>query len=196
MQFQSPLAWPAGWQRTPSAQRKDDQFRTGQSGAVERIAGELAKLKATDVVVTVAAALRKSDGRPYHEAMTERAIDPGVAVYFKLKGKDVVMARDGHPTILANLMSIAHTLEHMRGLERHGGSAMLERAFTGFLALPAPDHWTRVLGVAAEASIDDIQAAFRFKAMAAHPDKPGGSHHDMARLTKARDEALKGRTIG
>jgi hypothetical protein len=32
---------------------------------------------------------------------------------------------------------------HLRGLERHGGASMMERAFTGFAALPPPQEAQR-----------------------------------------------------
>ena len=50
-----------------------------------------------------------------------------------------------------SLAAIAATLDAMRAIERHGGARVLERAFTGFTAVPAPDarkHWREVFGFA------------------------------------------------
>jgi DnaJ-class molecular chaperone len=77
----------------------------------------------------------------------------------------------------------------MRQLERHGGGAIMDRAFTGFVALPAPKSCWETLGVMEGASRDEINRAYRVKAKEAHPDN-GGSNNAMAELNKARDEAL------
>ena len=71
---------------------------------------------------------------------------------------------------------------------------MLDRAFAGFTALPAPGgkrSWREVLGFPAAASPDrdGIEIAYRSKAKAAHPDA-GGSHDAMAELNRAREDAL------
>jgi DnaJ-class molecular chaperone len=78
----------------------------------------------------------------------------------------------------------------MRGIERWGASDMMERAFSAFEALPPPrSHW-ETLGIRPGSSADAIQAAYRAKARAAHPDA-GGSDAAMAELNSARDAALK-----
>lgn len=47
-----------------------------------------------------------------------------------------------------------------------------------------------LLGVGANASADEIRAAYRTKMAQAHPDR-GGTHNEAARLTAARDRLLK-----
>jgi hypothetical protein len=73
----------------------------------------------------------------------------------------------------------------MRQLSRHGGGAMIERAFTGFVALPRPKSCWEILGV--------LQALVG-TTLIAHTDRGppdfGGSNRAMAELNKARDEAL------
>lgn len=191
MIFQNPLAWPPGWKRTPMALRTDGQFRSTFQQCVKGLSNDFRLMGITDAVISVDAPIRR-DGMIYSEAIADKLIQPGVAVYFELVTEPMAMARDAHTTILANLMSIAHTISHMRGLERHGGAAMMQRAFTGFIALPPPDHWTKILGVKPTATSDEINAAFRKLAATAHPDQPGGSANAMARLNHARDNALKG----
>jgi DnaJ-class molecular chaperone len=77
----------------------------------------------------------------------------------------------------------------MGQLERHGGGAMMDRAFAGFGALPSPKSCWEILGVSKSASLDDISRTYRSRAKEAHPDN-GGSNSVMAELNKARDEAL------
>jgi hypothetical protein len=77
------------------------------------------------------------------------------------------------------MRSAALGIEHLRGLERHGGAFMMERAFSGFTALPPPKgHWD-TLGIAPDSQAHGVERAFRRKAMTAHPDQ-GGSDDAMA----------------
>jgi curved DNA-binding protein CbpA len=62
---------------------------------------------------------------------------------------------------------------------------MIERAFTGFVALAAPKSPHDILGVSPGASEEEIDAAFRAKAKTAHSDL-GGSDAAMAELNEAR----------
>ena len=88
--------------------------------------------------------------------------DPGVAVYFQKKsGPMRVIAIDAYRRVRDNLAAIAATLEAMQAIERHGGAQILERAFTGFDALPAPKKWWDILECRQDASRDVIEANFR-----------------------------------
>ena len=71
---------------------------------------------------------------------------------------------------------------------------MVEQAFTGFVALPAPKSPWDVLGVPRGASQDEIDAAYRQRAKTAHPDA-GGSSDAMQALNEAREAALKGGSV-
>jgi hypothetical protein len=184
-----PLQWPEGWPKTPKDKRKRySQFRTAFVRARDELQRELARLGAKHVVVSSWLAVR-NDGQPYADAARRRIDDPGVAVYFELRGRPMVMARDAFETVHDNLRSIGLAIEHLRGLERHGGGTMMERAFDGFLAIAAPkDAWT-ILGVDRNATPEQIVAAHRMLAKQAHPDA-GGSDGAMAELNRARDVAL------
>lgn len=72
-----------------------------------------------------------------------------------------------------------------------GWAGILERAFTGFAALPPPKSPWEVLGIPVGSPSDVIERAFRAKAMDAHPDR-GGSHNLMSELNRAREDALRG----
>lgn len=190
-----PLFWPEGWPRTPDHRRKThSQFQTTFDRARRDLTEELRKLGAKDVVVSSWLSLRR-DGQPYSDQARRRLDDPGVAVYFTLRGRQMVMARDAYTSVHDNLRSIGLGISHLRGLERHGGGTMMERAFEGFAALPAPgtfDPWA-VLGLRPGASPDDVEKKFRDLAMKHHPDK-GGSADDFHRLQRARKAALSGAT--
>ena len=99
------------------------------------------------------------------------------------------MAVDRFDSDAANLRSIGLAIAAMRTLERHGGSAMMDRAFAGFAALPAPRSSWHVLGIEEGADEEEIERAFRTKAKECHPDR-GGSDEAMAELSSARADAL------
>jgi DnaJ domain len=119
--------------------------------------------------------------------------DPGAAVYFRRKKEQMVMAVDRFKTTAANLRSITLAISAMRTLERHGGAPMADRAFAGFVALPAPQSCWEVLGIKPGANPHEIERAYRAHAVQRHPDR-GGSNAAMAELNDARDKALNGKS--
>ena len=185
-----PLAWPPGWPRNKSHQRSRAKFSTSGRllsvmDGIQRVLLELERLgvKRDDLVISTEIPTRL-DGLP----RSDRTVaDPGVAVYWR-KGKDArCMAIDRYDRVADNLAAIAATLEAMRAIERHGGAEILNRAFTGFVALPAPEQWWQVLGVAENATGEEIDAAWRRLAARHHPDR-GGDSAQMARINAARDQ--------
>lgn len=194
-----PLAWPDGWKRTSARDRRRSLFKVTPDKARKNLQHQLELLGATPwtIVISSNVALRQ-DGQPYADMMRRSSWDdPGVAVYFELDSKRLAMARDIYLTPHENMHALGHAIEHMRGLERHGGWHMVERAFTGFAALPPPTSkrdWWDVLGVQRSASRDDILAAHRKLIASHHPDR-GGSHDAMAEINAARDAGLKERTL-
>ncbi len=94
-------------------------------------------------------------------------------------------ACDKWQDVYDNIYAIGKTIEALRGIERWGTGDMVEQAFTGFVALPAPKSPHEILGVTAGASEEEIDAAYRQKAMAVHPDR-GGSAAAMAEINEAR----------
>ena len=198
-----PLALPEGWKRMPSYQRKTATFsRQGKAltvfDGVQRVLDELQRLGVHQDDVIVSTNLQtRLDGRP--RSNQGRPGDPGVCVYWQKSAKEPMrcMAVDRYNEVQDNLAAVAATLEAMRSIERHGGAAILDRAFTGFAALPAPvagqrDWWT-VLGLQPDASVDEIRIAHRALAGKVHPDRQGGSAELMAQINAARDAGLKKR---
>jgi len=189
-----PLTWPQGWPRKKSHQRSRAKFSTSGRvlsvmDGIQRVLLELERLgvKRDDLVISTDIPTRL-DGLP----RSDRTVaDPGVAVYWR-KGKNTrCMAIDRYDRVADNLAAIAATLEAMRAIERHGGAEILDRAFTGFVALPAPEQWWQALGVAENATGEEIDAAWRRLAARHHPDR-GGDSAQMARINTARDEGLAG----
>ncbi|MDX2277659.1 MAG: J domain-containing protein [Hyphomonadaceae bacterium] len=199
-----PLSWPEGWKR--SGGYRVAAFRVGNGNsarrvdigtAVKRVLLELERMGVQDGDVIISTNIRPTlTGR----LTTESASDPGVAVYWQTRNKSMrVIAVDLYNRVADNLCAIAASLDAMRAIERHGGAVVMDRAFTGFTALPPPVErerpWWEVLGVSRDASPDEIRAAWRAGAAKFHPDKPGGSHDAVAAINAARDKALAERTL-
>lgn len=179
-----PLCWPDGWPR--ARWRKSAPFKVPATQARKELLEEIARLGGKDVIVSTDQPLNR-DGSA---TLNRRAVDTGVAVYFTRKGRSVVLACDQFDQLHDNMRAIGKTIEAMRGIERWGASDMLDRAFTGFEALPAPEQWWQVLGLVQGADRAAIDTAYRRLALQAHPDRPTGSDAAMARLNSARDAAI------
>lgn len=190
-----PLAWPPGWKRTTSG-RKDAQFINpnksyiGIADGVRRVLDELKRLGVKEDDVVISTNIRPTLGGRATEGQG-RIADPGVAVYWKTAAGQRCIAVDRYTGVAGNLGAVAATLEAMRAVERHGGAAILERAFTGFTALPAPEQAWQVLGVSSHATKEEVNAAYRRLVATAHPDREGGDADQMLRLNAARDELLE-----
>lgn len=213
-----PLAWPTGWKRTPAAKRSRAQFgkstrqyssdqqhswsrksELSVTDGTSRILSELGRLgiiDRQDVVISTNVRLRL-DGLP--RSGEREPDDPGVAVYWTdrhVKGAPRCMAIDRYDRVADNLAAIAATIEAMRAIERHGGAEILNRAFTGFTALPAPGAivtprgWREVLGFTADSRplYSEVEAAYRRLRSSTHPDK-GGSHDAFMAVQTAFDQA-------
>lgn len=189
-----PLHWPPGWQRTPDYKRTSGgKFNTTFERARAELLKELRLLGAAGVVISSWLPLRR-DGLPYADQARRALDDPGVAVYFVLRKRQMVMARDAYRTVHDNLRSIGLGIAHLRGMERHGGGQMMERAFEGFAQLAAPekfDHWA-ILGLRHDATRDDIVAKFRELSKRHHPDM-GGEASEFTKIERARAAALQER---
>lgn len=186
-----PLHWPEGWPRTPGYKRKSAAFKVPPTQARDELLRELDLLGARNIVISSDQRLNR-DGSL--SAARYQLLDPGVATYFSRKGRDVVLACDQFTELHDNVRAIGKTIEAMRGIERWGASDMLDRAFTGFAAIAAPQQWWEILQVSPSASSAEIDAAWREAMKTAHPDRPGGSDAAAARLNQARDDARAART--
>lgn len=204
-----PLAWPAGWKRTRVRTRarfvgKAGRHVPGENGsmghyaskrdltigqATQRVMDELRRfgVDAARIIISTNLQLRL-DGLP--RSGQANPLDPGVAVYWT-KGKEGqrCMAIDRYDRVADNLAAIAATLDAMRAIERHGGASILDRAFAGFKALPAPEQPWQVLGLSSHASRSDIESAYKRLASENHPDR-GGDEQRMMRINAARDALL------
>lgn len=184
-----PLQWPPGWERGKNpfqtarfgrARRTDWQGNTSRARpltvaeALLRVRQSLERMGVADDDVVISSNLSlRLDGQP-RSGQPEPG-DPGVAVYWLRKGDAQCMAIDQYDTVAGNLGAIAATLEALRAIERHGGAAILDRAFTGFAALPSPTaaDWWDVLEIRRDASPDVVLSNYRRLRAQHHPDRGG-----------------------
>jgi len=159
-----PLQWPTGRKRTEYRRREAGKFDVSFARARDNIVHEIHLLTGgrygpeAHLVISTNVALRR-DGLPL--ASQRQPDDPGVAIYFTYKKREMSFACDRWLKIEHNMQAIAKTIEALRGIDRWGTGDMLEAAFTGFLALPAPtgvseQHWSIVLGVDAHIPTGDL----------------------------------------
>ena len=195
-----PLAWPAQRPRTREADRVPGRFTSkgdkGLSRAVtvaearERVQHQLDQLRAQSPVLSTNIELRR-DGLP--RSGQGGSTDTGVALYFRLNAKPVVLACDRYTTVAANIAAIAAHLESTRAIERHGVGS-LDEAFAGFVQLPPPGArtWRTVLGFGPAGLVTRDQVRTRRVELARHhhPDA-GGSSARMAEINGAVEQALQ-----
>ena len=191
-----PLTWPPGKPRTPAKDRKFGRFGKRSPG----------RFGITDITVTQALARIKQEAGAYSPGSYYTRIDPaemifssnlrtrrdgdpasgqrepedpGVAVYFELDGKPQCIAIDTYRKVADNFAAVAAALEALRALDRHG-SGLLEAAFTGFTALPAPDQvlgWSwRTLFNYDGSSLEEARRIYRQLVRKHHPDAGGDAN--------------------
>lgn len=190
-----PLVWPAGRPRTESWKRQHGKYTSDgkpitTSVAMDRLDGEVHRLGGSGALLSTNVDTTLS-GRPRSGAATPS--DPGVCLYFTLKGKPYVMACDTFSRVEQNIAALAAHIEATRRIARLG-VATADEALQSFQALPAPDHilpatqkWWEVFGIMREAATPDtIQALYRTLAKRRVHDE-----NLMRELNVARDEALK-----
>lgn len=207
-----PLAWPEGWPRTPAAKRGRAKFFSAQTrygenrswtersdltiaAARRRLTDELDRLGARYVTLSTNVEVTR-DGTPRSDRRAPE--DPGVAVYFQLGEKPMVLACDKWDRVADNIAAIAGHIDAMRKQDRYGVGST-ERAFAGYEALPPPRSsqvekpWREVLEVssalcAALPAADVLaiaEARYRARVKLVHPDNNGGSHDAMVELNRA-----------
>jgi hypothetical protein len=196
-----PLQWPLQRPRTAAGDRKWPVFRTSREGggsrpitvavALGRLEREISLLRGHGLIVSTNLQIRR-DGYP--RSGQPEPTDPGVAVYFDLRGKPYCMPCDTYQSVGGNIAAIAAHIEATRAIERYG-VASVDEMFTGFAALPPPSYkrpWRDVLELRSRTVVDPalVEEAYRRLARERHPDH-GGSDEMMAELNAARDEARK-----
>lgn len=215
-----PLSWPIGWKRTSIPlmarfSKRDRVYSTTSPGAswscekritiavgLDRLMREVGaftkvgrqyRIDPNRVIVSTNVKV-KLDGMPYSNASEPH--DSGVAIYFALDDKNVVLACDKWNRVADNIAAIAAHLSALRGQERWGVGS-LDQAFAGYVALnekTEPTCW-ETLDISSSATENQILDAYRRMARQTHPDKEGGSSEAFTAVVRAKDIALSTREV-
>ena len=176
-------------------------LRANWSKAFEKLRYELARIKATDVVIEAGykPTQVRADGWPYSAARPEHG---QVRVSFRKGDLPMAFFFGGWTATEMNVYMIALTLERLRAVERYG-CVQSDEQYRGWAQLPpgqgkAPtvagewaskheaDRWLREFaGNLFDVSIG-LDRVYRAAAMKAHPDR-GGNADLMSKVTRARD---------
>ena len=107
-----PLYWPEGWKRTPANHRAaNNQFKGTLGKYREDLYDELGRLWAKKQIVSSNISTR-GDGKLY--ATFREPSDPGVAVYFEWRDKQMCFACDKFVTVAQNIRAITLTIGAIR----------------------------------------------------------------------------------
>jgi hypothetical protein len=188
----NPLAWPTGWPR--STELRNTPFKHhGRditiAAAIDRLERELDRLGATEPLLSSNLKLSMA-GVPYSGQGEPK--DRGVAIYFKLKGHDRVLACDRYLSCAGNIAAIANHIDALRRIERYGVGT-IEQAFAGYAALPAPDannrpQWRETLGFRHDSRVTVADINLNYRTLA---KKDPGNEHRLLDLNLAREAALR-----
>jgi hypothetical protein len=197
-----PLCWPENRPRTQAWNRERARFDMSFARARDEIVRQIELMcgkyplaqRETGLIISTNIALRR-DGLPL--ASQRQPEDPGVAVYFTYKKRPMCFACDRWQKVEDNMQAIAKTIDALRGIARWGTGDMMEAAFTGFTALPAPGKttargWREVLGFPAHAnpSAAEVEREYKQRRSKAHPDH-GGNEAEFNAVQIAYQQAMQ-----
>jgi hypothetical protein len=190
-----PLQWPDGFNRTPPNRREISKFKQSMDQAQIFLREEVGRMEGRNLIISTNIPVRK-DGGLFTDWMNRKIDDPGVAIYFKRNEQQVAMCCDTYLRIWENVYALGKTIEAMRGISRWGSKELLDRAFTGFTALPAPAgavvkrKWWEVLEVSLiNSTWEEVKASYRALVLKYHPDRFAGDSVKFQEVAQAYEEA-------
>lgn len=188
-----PLQWPEGMPRTLPHKVTYSRFDVTPDRAQRLMRQEIERMGGRNIIVSTNQRVRR-DGGIYAADLNRTPEDAGVAVYFDRDGQRVCFACDRYARLWENMRAVGKTIEAMRAIERYGSKELMDRAFTGFTALPSPDqanNWRSILGVKAgrSPSLDRLTERYRELAKRRHPDT-GGTAEEFQALQEAYRQAV------
>ena len=196
-----PLAWPFSQPRTNPLARKAAPFGKARANgygrqplsiadARQRLEHEVELASGKGLVISSNLVLNR-DGSV--RSNQREPVDPGVAVYFLLDGRPVVLPCDRWDRAADNIAAVAKHIESLRGQDRWGVGS-LAQAFAGYVALPPPSSgekparpWREVMECDECGDInhpDDLSVRYRSLAK-----RFSGDEDALRELNIARDEA-------
>jgi len=186
-----PLQWPADIERTARVIRSP--FKTTVEVSRKGILKQIKLLGGKDPVITTNIPVRQ-DGQLYATGQPAGG-ELAIAVYFTWQDKEYVVACDNYDRLQDNLRGAEKIIEAIRGIERWGNKATVERAFKGFKAeLPqyaggSNGAWWQVLQVDQNADRDTIWESCKRLRKYYHPDMPTGNKDMFVLVLEAYEQS-------
>ena len=185
--------WP--WKQRASWQRKSTPFGATFTQTLDLLESELTHLRAKDIVIQAQTEMSqiRNDGWMKSNA---RVDGPAVILTFESRGSVYSYPCDTYNHWHANLRAIALSLEALRKVDRYGVTSNSEQ-YQGFKRLAAADpaaERNAALEVLAKLSgmflsgapePETIDSAYKAAARRCHPDVPGSSPEEWAKLRAA-----------
>jgi len=190
------LDWPAGWERTPPAQRERNRsFEASIATTTEELATEMDRMDVDHWRGSIGNQHTKTDSLPRHNANPD---DPGFVLRWTDDGEQFAVACDDYSRLRDNLRTVylwVHEtrMRSQRPVKTGDAEFAAARLPSGdeeeaVVASKAPHE---VLEVAPDASDAVVKAAFRQQMKSAHPDQ-GGDAAEFERVKNAKDAMLGG----
>jgi hypothetical protein len=182
-----PLCWPNGYKR--NNKQIFSRFKTHTLKVCRDLLKIQVRLLKGENLIISTNMMTRNDGEVYSNA--KEPDDSGVAVYFKRYDAFICLVCDKYKKVWENIYAIANTIKAMRDIDRWGVSDMLDRMFTGFIAITedAGKNWPEILKVSSEATIYEIQKAFKKRLKEVHPDV-GGTTEEFLLVQNAYKSAI------
>ena len=195
----SRLDWPAGFERTPAAERERNRsFEATLGATTKELATEMDRMDVDEYRGEIGNSHTKSNGLPLHNANPD---DPGFVLRWVDDGEQFAVACDDSPRLRDNVRYVLKWVHEtrMRGQrpvqtgDSEFAAARLppgdgEDAVVG-TATSQPPH--EVLGVAPDAPENVIESAARARKAETHPDNDGDSD-EFQRVVEAEEVMLDG----
>ena len=192
----STLDWPPNWERTPARERsKNRNYEVELMDAIDDLEAELRRLGVDDWrLSTDMDHQSRNPNRPY--ANQPEPDDPGVVVRWSMDGDQYAVACDAYSRVRDNLRTAGLYIREKRKMsnrpvttgEAEFANARLPSGEEAVAGSPPPHE---VLGVAPDASAEEVRAAFRERAKETHADV-GGDTEAFKRVKRAKEAMLDG----
>ena len=188
--------WPAGFERTPPAERsRNNSFQAAIGQTTKELAAEMDRLGPAKWRASTASggAHTKQNGLPKSSANPD---DPGFVVRWSKDGEAFAVACDASPRLRDNVRTVYLWINEtrMRGkrpVTTGESEFAAARLPSGEDVVEATEPPYEILGVSPDAGDAEVREAYRERVQDVHPDR-GGSLGEFARVQDARDELLGG----
>lgn len=187
------LDWPAGWDRTPPAERDPGRkFEASLGDTTAALATELERMDVEDWRASIGNTHTKSNGLPLHNANPD---DPGFVLRWVDDSEQFAVACDAYADLSANVRAVYLWLHETRMRSQRPVStgdsefaaARLPSGDEDAVAGRAPPH--EILGVAPDAPEAAVEGAARQLKAETHPDN-GGDREQFQRVCEAEEAML------